>query len=162
MAQVDFFLKLDGIKGESKDAKHKDEIELVSFSWGVSNEGPVHAGGGGGAGKARFNDFQVSMSTSKAMPELFLACASGQHIKEATLTVRKAGGTQLEYLKFKLSQVFVTSLQEAGSSGEPLPHDVVSFDFAKLQVTYQLQDPTGKPSGGPIVRGWDLTKNKKL
>src|SRR3954466_3049656 len=95
----DIFLKLDGIKGESLDDKHKDEIELQSFSFGASNFGRVAAGSGGRVGKASLQDFHFVMKSNKASPTLFLSCVSGKHISTAVLTVRKAGGTQVEYLK---------------------------------------------------------------
>ena len=88
----DIFLKIDGIKGESSDAQHREEIEPASFSWGVSQQGSTSVGGGAGAGKASFQDLHVVMNVSRASPQLFLACAEGRHIKTAVLTCRKAGG----------------------------------------------------------------------
>lgn len=161
MAQVDYFLKLDGIKGESFDAKHKDEIELVSFSWGVSNPTLVAAGGGGAAGKAQFTDFEVAAPVSLASPKLFLACASGQHIKEGTLVVRKSGEAQVEYLKFKLSDILVSSYQETGNNEEDRPLDVVAFNFAKVEMTYTSYDATGKARAVETA-SWDLKQGKKI
>ena len=158
---TDYFLKLAGIKGESSDAKHKDEIELVSFSWGVS-QSAAQGGGGGGGGKAEFTDFQVVSRVSKSSPLLFLACATGQHIKDATLAVRKAGGDQLEYLTIKLSDVLVSSYQEAGGGGDDeRPLDVVSFDFAKVEISYSPQRPDGKLDS-PVKAGYDLKQSKKI
>jgi type VI secretion system secreted protein Hcp len=156
----DYFLKLNGIVGESRDDKHKGEIELVSFSWGVSAE-PGPPGGGGGSGKVHFNDFQVMKRVSKASPPLFLACASGQHIKDGTLTVRRSGGKeQLEYLKYKFTDILITGFQESGG-GEDLPLDMVSFNFARFEMTYREQGPGG--SAGPETKaGWDLKQNKKI
>ena len=96
---TDYFLKLDGIKGESKDAKHKDEIDLLSFSWGATQSGTAATAGGGGAGKVSFQDFHFVMKMNKASPLLLQAVATGKHIKQADLVARKAGGTQQEYLK---------------------------------------------------------------
>ena len=87
----DAFLKIDGIDGESTDKFHPGEIEISSFSWGVTQTGSIGSGGGGGAGKASFQDLHFSSSISKASPNLMIACATGEHIKEATLTVRKGG-----------------------------------------------------------------------
>src|SRR5215472_15946713 len=99
MAVVDYFLKLDGIDGESSDAKHKNEIDVESWSWGQSQSGTSgHGTGGGGAGKVNMQDFHFVMKVNQASPKLMLACASGQHIKSGTLTCRKAGGEQQEYL----------------------------------------------------------------
>ncbi len=109
MAQVDFFLKIDGIDGESSDAKHKNEIDIGAWSWGVVQSGAGAGGGGRGAGKVSMQDFQFVMNLSKASPKLLLACASGKHIKQATLTARKAGTGKQEYLTFKFSDVLVSS-----------------------------------------------------
>src|SRR6478609_2866958 len=99
----DAFLKLDGIDGESTDDKHKNEIEVLSYSWGLTQSSSGDSGGGGGAGKATFQDLHFVSHLSKASPMLFLKCATGQHIKEGLITVRKAGGGQLEYLKITLT-----------------------------------------------------------
>src|SRR5262245_47700891 len=99
---VDTFLKIGTIKGESKDAKHASEIDVLSWSWGVSQTGTMAHGGGGGAGKANFNDFNFMHSVDKASPNLMLACATGEHIKEGTLVSRKAGKEQQEYLIIKM------------------------------------------------------------
>jgi type VI secretion system secreted protein Hcp len=155
----DYFLKLEGIAGESFDAKHKDEIELVSFSWGVTAQtGP--AGPGGGVGKAQLTDIEIAKRIDKASPMLFLACASGKHIKEATLTVRKAGKDQLEYLKYKFSDILISGYHESGG-GEDLPLDLVRFNFAKIEISYAPQKPDGS-LGAPVKAGWDLKQNKKI
>jgi type VI secretion system secreted protein Hcp len=155
-----YFLKLDGIAGESTDAKHKDEIELVSFSWGVTQSGGGGGGGGGGgAGKPQFQDFSFAMRVNKASPQLFLATASGKHLKEATLTVRSAGKTQLEYLKIKFTDVLLTSFNEGGGGDEV--QETVAFDFARIAVEYTPQDVRGTP-GAVVQAGWDLSKNTKV
>ena len=111
MATVDYFLKIDGIQGESLDAKHKGEIQLESFSWGETRAGTMAAGGGGGTGKVHVQDLHVAKKLDKASPLLFLACATGQHLKEAILTARKAGKGQLEFLVFKFRDLLVSSYQ---------------------------------------------------
>ena len=108
MAAVDFYLKLDGIDGESADHKHKGSIDIESFSWGVTQMGAHGAGGGGGAGKASFNDFHFTMKVNKATPKLMLACATGEHIKKAVLIARKAGKDQQEYMKVTMSDILVS------------------------------------------------------
>ena len=112
---LDYFLKIDGVSGESPDAKHKGEIQLESFSWGETSPGGAGHGGGGGAGKVQMQDLVVTMVVSKASPKLMLACATGKHHKEAVLTVRKAGKDQQEYYIVKLKDVVVTSYQVGGS-----------------------------------------------
>ena len=98
MAAVDYFIKFDGIKGESADVKHKDEIDVESWTWGETNIGGTGSGGGGGAGRVSMQDFQFVMRLNRASPALMRACATGQHIKTATLSGRKAGKGQQEYL----------------------------------------------------------------
>src|SRR3954464_1271626 len=109
MATVDYFLKIDGIAGDSVDAEHKGEIEVEAFSWGESQSGTVAHGGGGGAGKVAMQNFSFRMRSSVASPKLFLACATGTHIKEATLTGRRAGERSQQFLKYRLSDVLVSS-----------------------------------------------------
>ena len=156
---VDYFLKLDGIPGESTDAKHKDEIDVLAFSWGVSH--PKASGpGGGGAGKAVFEDLLVVAHTSKASPKLWLACASGQHIKSAVLTCRKPGKAPFEFLKITLTDVSITSYEIDGSD-EELPLDQIALAFAKVETVYTPQDPSGKAQP-PVKAGWDLKKNAKV
>jgi type VI secretion system secreted protein Hcp len=156
----DYFLKIDGIAGESQDAKHKDEIELVSFSWGLTQAGGGAAGGGAGAGRARFHDFEFVMRVNKASPQLMLASASGKHIKEAQLSVRRAGKGQLEYLKIKFTDVLIGSFEEAAAGGEP-PQETIAFNYGKLELDYSPQQPTGQ-RGAVIKAGWDLQGNVKL
>ena len=156
----DMFLKIDGIEGESKDAKHKDQIDVLSYSWGVSNAGSPGGGSGGGAGKASFQDFSFVHRTGKASPKLFLACASGKHIKQAVLTCRKAGGKQQEFLKITFSDVLISSFQQGGSTGgDDVPVESVSFDFGKVDERYTEQDASGKP-GQTFSGAWDVRKNR--
>lgn len=156
----DYLLKLEGIKGESLDAKHKDEIEIESFSWGATQ--PAAVASGGGAGKVSFQDIQFTTRVNVASPNLMVACASGQHIKEATLTVRKAGRDQLEYYIVKLSDTLVSSYQSGGSEGSnALPVDQFSLNFAKIEFEYKSQKPDGT-LGATVKGGWDLKANKKV
>lgn len=159
MAAADYFLKIDGIPGESTDGKHKDEIDLASWSWGESNSGSHSGGGGGGAGKVAMQDFHFTMKANKATPKLFLACAKGQHIKEALLTCRKAGGKQEEYLKIKFSDLLISSYNTGGSGGEVVPIEQISFNFSKIEVAYAPQKPDGS-LGSPVTHWWDLKKNE--
>jgi len=144
MAAVDYFIKFDGIKGESIDAKHKDEIDIESWSWGETQSGSIGAGGGGGAGKVQMQDFHFVMKLNKASVSLMKACATGQHIKTATLIARKAGKDQQEYLTIKFTDVLVSSFQTGGSEqGAAVPSDQVSINFAKIEVDYRPQKPDG-------------------
>jgi type VI secretion system secreted protein Hcp len=158
MAAVDYFLKIDGIQGESMDDKHKDEIDILSFSWGATQSGTFAAGGGGGAGKVSMQDFQFTMVYNKASPALMLACAQGDHIKNAILTCRKAGKEQQEFLKITMSDCLVSSFQ-IGEAGGVVPTDQVSLNFAKIEQEYKEQDATGKLMGS-IKKSFDLKSIK--
>jgi type VI secretion system secreted protein Hcp len=170
MALFDAFLKLAGIKGESADAKHKGEIDLASFSWGLAQTGTHGAGGGGGAGKVHFQDIHFTKKVDASSPLLMLHCANGAHIKEGNLVVRKAGGEQMEYLKVKLTDILVSGFKSEGhihpgganAPSDEVPHEQISLNFAKMEVSYQQQGPDGKPQGGPILAGWDVKANKKV
>src|SRR5712692_10106681 len=131
MAIADYFLKLDGVEGEAQDSKHKNEIDLESWSWGETQTGAHAAGGGGGAGKVAMQDFHFVMSVNKASPKLMLACATGEHVKKAVLTCRKAGKEQQEYLKITMSDLLVSSYQTGGSGhGGVLPTDQISLNYS--------------------------------
>jgi type VI secretion system secreted protein Hcp len=158
MAAVDYFLKIDGIQGESRDDRHKDEIDIESFSWGETQSGTFAVGGGGGSGKISMQDFHFTMPVNKASPALFLACAQGDHIKNATLTCRKAGRDQQEFLKVTMNDVLVSSFQIGGAGGV-VPTDQISLNFAKIEVEYQEQDATGKVVGS--IKTWFDLKSMK-
>ena len=158
---TDYFLQISGIPGESMDSKHKDWIDVLSWSWGETNSGTVHAGGGGGAGKVAFQALSFAMRLSKASPALFLACASGQHIKEAKLVGRKAGKGQQEYLTFKFRDVLVSSFQTTGTEELAAPTDSVSLAFAKIEVEYKPQKSDGS-LGAPVAFRYDLKTNKSF
>jgi type VI secretion system secreted protein Hcp len=157
---VDMFLKLDGIKGESKDHKHKDEIHIESFSWGMSQTGAHGSGGGGGAGKVSVHDISVTKFVDKSTPELMLHCANGKHIKDGLITVRKAGENPVEYLKIKLTDILISGVQDAGHGSDLLTENV-TLNFAKFNVDYQEQGADGKATGGPVQMGWDVKANQK-
>lgn len=158
-AAVDYFLKIEGIDGESMDPDHRGELDIESWSWGETNS--VGRGGGGGAGKVSMQDFHFTMKTSKASPKLMLAVATGEHLKEAILMVRKAGGEkQQEYIKIKLSDILVSSYQ-VGAGGGDVPTDQISLNFTKIEFEYKTQNADGT-LGETVKTGWDLGKNKKI
>jgi len=139
MAQVDYFLKLEGIKGESQDDKHKDEIDVLSFSWGVSQTGTMAHGGGGGEGKASFNDFKFTTKVSKASPTLFLDCASGKHIKEAVVVGETSSDVDRgasQFFKYTFSDVIISSYHDAGNEGgEVTDSAALSYRSVKVEAT---------------------------
>ena len=161
MAQVDYFLTIEGIEGESQDEKHKGALELLSWSWGETNSGAHGFGGGGGAGKVSMRDFDFVMNYNKASPKLMLACATGQHIPKVTLTCRKAGGKQEEYLVIELKNVLISSYQTGGSTGDVIPVDTVAINFTQLEMKYKPQDEKGS-LGNPVKAGYDVKLNKKI
>lgn len=153
----DYLLEIDGIKGESLDRRYPGSIEVFSFSWGMSQTGTLSSGGGGGAGKASFQDLHFTSNVSKASPLLAKACASGQHIQKAVLYVRKAGENQFEFYKVTLEDVLVSSYQSAG--GGEVPEDSFSFNFAKIEYSYTPQKADGS-ADSPVTFSWDIAANK--
>jgi type VI secretion system secreted protein Hcp len=153
----DIFAKLGDIKGESVDAKHKDEIEVLSFSWGVANSGTI-GGGGGGAGRATFKDLSFIHKIDKATPQLFEACATGEHLKEATITRRKPGKGRQEYLIIKMNDVLITSVAFTDSDGAESSENV-TLTFAKVDLEYKPQKPDGSLDAGLHFK-YDLKANK--
>ena len=152
-ATVNYYLKIEGISGESNDDKHKDWIELQSFSFGATESGTSATGGGCGAGKVKIQDLMFTSKISKASPDLFLSTANGKHFPKATLTmVNAAGGTDI--IVITLSDVIISSYQ-VGSSGES-PMESVSLNFAKIEIEYKPQ------SGGSVKAGWDVKANKAV
>src|SRR5262245_50347565 len=156
---ADMFLEVDGIKGESKDGKHQDAIQIESFSWGMNQTGAHATGGGGGAGKVSVHDISITKFVDRSTCSLMYHCASGKHIPKGLITVRKAGEKPLEYLKIRLQDILISSVQEAGHGGDLLSENV-TINFAKFKVEYQEQkaDGSGQPGG---EMGWDVKANQK-
>lgn len=154
----DIFAKLGDIKGESLDDKHKDEIEVLSWSWGVTNDGAMRGGSGGGEGKASFHDLSFTHNIDKASPVLLQACATGVHMKEATITHRKAGKGQHDFLIVKMNDVIITSVTHGDS--EDGRSENVSLVFAKVDLEYRPQKPDGSLDAG-IHFKYDIKANKE-
>jgi type VI secretion system secreted protein Hcp len=158
---VDMFIKIGDLKGEAKDKAHGGEIDVLAWSWGASNSGNAHMGGGQGAGKVNVQDLSFTKYIDKSSTELMLACCNGKHIPEAKLTVRKAGENPLEYLIITMSDVMVTSVSTGGSGGEDRLTENVTLNFAKVNVEYTEQ--TAKGSGGAKPKmGWNIAENVKV
>jgi type VI secretion system secreted protein Hcp len=155
----DIFAKIGDIKGESLDSKHKDEVEVLSFSWGVTNDATIKTGGGSGAGKATFHDLSFVHAIDKASPGLLKACATGSHLKEATITHRKAGKGQQEYLIIKMNDVIITgvSLSDSSDAGGS---ENVTMAFAKVDFEYKPQNSAGSLDPG-IHFKYDIKANKE-
>jgi type VI secretion system secreted protein Hcp len=157
---VDMFLKIAGIEGESKDHKHGKEIDVLAWSWGMSQSGSFHTGGGGGAGKVNVHDLSLTKYVDKASPNLMLFCSNGAHIDDATLYVRKAGKDALEYMVIEMKKVMVTSVSTGGSGGEDKLTENITLNFAHVKYDYQAQSDKGAKEGGPVEYLWDIEANK--
>jgi type VI secretion system secreted protein Hcp len=156
----DIFAKLGDIKGESLDDKHKDEIELLSWSWGVTNAKAQPTGSGGAKGKATFHDLSFTHKIDRASPLLLKGCATGQHLKEATITRRKAGKGQQEFLVIKMNDVVITSVAEDDDGGSGLV-EAVTLAFAKVDLEYRPQKQDGSLDAG-IHFKYDIKANKEF
>src|SRR4249920_1771594 len=156
----DIFAKIGDIKGESLDSKHKDEVEVLSWSWGVQQSGSMAHGGGGGEGKASFNDFNFTHHVDKASPVLLTACATGKHIKDATITVRKAGKGQQEFLIIKMSDVIVTSVNPSGSGDAAATAESVALQYAKVNLEYKPTKADGSLDAGIFFK-YDIKAQKE-
>lgn len=157
---VDMFIDLDGIKGESVDSKHSESIDVLAWSWGLSNSGTFHTGSGGGSGKANFQDLSFTKYVDKATADLMYACSSGKHLKKGTLTIRKAGEKPLEYLVYTLEEILVSSMSTGGSGGEDRLTENVTLNFAKIKMEYKIQDKAGAGKDGGTFT-WNIAANSK-
>src|SRR5665213_1566562 len=154
---VDYFLKLDGIQGESADEHHKNEIQIMSFSWGGSQTSSVAGTGGSGAGKVDLSDFSIMVNFDKATPKFFKSMCAGTHIKTGELSAIKSGAEGKPYLKVDFKELFVSSLQISASS--EIPTVSVSFTYNEIKMDYSMQNEQGNiTSTGPVT--YDLKANK--
>jgi type VI secretion system secreted protein Hcp len=157
---VDMFLELKGIAGESQDATHKGKIDVLAWSWGASNSGSTHMGGGSGAGKANFQDISITKYVDIASPILALHCANGKHIPEGKLIVRKAGEKPLEYMLISMKDILISSFSMGGSGGEDRLTENISLNFGAIHYQFVEQDATGKASGKKPEVKWDIAANE--
>lgn len=158
----DAFLKVDGIPGESQDTSHKGEIQVLSFHLSAMQPGTAVFGGGQGGGKVQVSDFSFVHKTDKASPLLFQKCCTGEHMASATFVARKAGKDPLEYLKYEMKDVIVSSVRPGGSSqgGDDVPLEEVTLNFGSIHITYQPQSDTGGGGEGSVEGGWSLKTNQ--
>ncbi len=155
----DIFLKLDGIKGESKDKKHPDEIQIESVNWGAANPTSFAHGDGGGVGKVQLSDVSLTKKVDESSQKLLKACWTGDHIKSGVIIFRKAGKDQQEFLKVTLKEVMVSSVSFGDHSGGELPEEHVTLSFAKFEIEYKAQNEDGGLKAGSPV-SWDVKKNE--
>lgn len=158
---TDAFIKIDGIDGESMDDKHKNEIEVLDFSAAVLNASSTATGGGSGAGVSQHEDFVITKHVDKASPKLFAACSSGEHIKKAVMSVRKAGKEQKDYLIVTLSDVLISGIQHTGALASASPTEEISFNYGKIEHEYKPQTSDGTTAGS-IKAGYDVKARKPI
>jgi len=156
----DMFIKIGSVAGESTDGELGGHIDVISWSWGASQSGVGHIGGGSGSGKVQIQDLHITKYLDKASATLFKMCCGGDHLDVAVLTVRKAGGNKpLTYLKITMNQVIITSMSTGGSGGQDRLTENITLNFAKVKMEYTPQ--TGKAGGdATVVAGWDIAANK--
>jgi type VI secretion system secreted protein Hcp len=157
---VDMFIQIGKLAGESKDDKHSGKTDVLAWSWGMSNSGSAHVGGGAGAGKVNVQDLSFTHYLDKTSTELMLAACNGKHFPDALLIVRKAGEKPVEYLKIKMTDVLITAVSTGGSGGEDRLTENVTLNFAKVNVDYTPQKQDGS-SDKTLTMGWDIAANVK-
>ena len=159
--KIDLFLKLDGIDGEATDARHRNEIELLSYNWSATQL-VLQSGGGGSASKVQMQELNCSLHSCTASPKLLLAVATGKHLKRAILSVQRAGKTPREFMQWTLGDIRVSTYHTAAEHGSGFPPtDQVSFHFNTITLEYHPQQADG--SLGAVIRaGWDVAKNKAI
>ena len=163
---VDMFLKLGDIAGDSADAvkappskkEHKGEIDVLAWSWGMSQSASTHYGSGGGTGKVNVQDLSITKRIDKSSPNLVKFCCQGKHFEHATLTVRKAGELPVEYYVIKMTDVLLSSVQTGGSAGGDLLTEQISLNFAQFEVIFTEQDTKGNATTS-IPGGFNIAGN---
>lgn len=155
---VDMFLKIDDLEGESVDDVHAGEIDILAWSWGLSQSGTMHMGAGGGAGKVAVQDISVTKYVDSATHALVKKCCNGAHFEEAILTIRKAGEMPLEYMILTMKQVIVSAVSTGGSGGEDRITENVTLNFKEFALEYvpQMADGSGDASKN---FAWNIAKN---
>jgi len=157
---ADMFIKLGDIKGESQDSVHKEEIEVMSWSWGCAQNGTTHSGTGGGTGTASVQDLTFSKYLDKSSPTIVQSCCQGKHMPEVVITMRKAGGKEpVEYMKVTLNEVLISNYS-IGLGGGDQAIENVSLNFAHFKIEYQPQDNNGAKKGGVVTGKWNVPENK--
>jgi type VI secretion system secreted protein Hcp len=156
---AEMFLKIGKIKGESNDKDHKDQIEIKSWNWGMTQAGTFHAGRGGGGSKVSVNNLTCNMLIDSSLPSLMTQCCTGEHVPEATLFVRKSSGkAPLDYLTINMKKVIISSVVLQGTEGPGSKTAQIGLNFAKVEVNYTPQNDDGS-GGSPIAMTWDIPAN---
>ena len=158
---VDMFLKLDGVDGESIDKEYEKCIDILSWTWGMSQTGTTHHGSGGGAGKVAVEDITITKYIDKSSLQLTSNSCSGKHIDKGSIYVRKAGGDKpLTYIEIDMTEIIISSVSIAGTQSDDRIMETISLNFSKFAYTYYIQKDDGTGTKvGPI--SWDIAKNTK-
>lgn len=153
---ADMFIKIDGITGESQDEVHNGEIDVTSWHWKMAQQSSMMSGSGGGAGKATVNDLEFVHQLDRASPNLMRYCLTGRHIPKVVLSMRKAGGVPLDFLKITMNDVVITGVEPTAAADKYWEH--VTLSFAKVKQEYTIQDRLGS-SGGTVTASFDIKEN---
>ena len=156
---IAIFVKFNGIDGESRDAAHKGEIDVLDWNWGLSQSGSMHTGTAGG--KANVQDLSIRKLVDKATTVLQLHCFNGKRIDEVKLSVYKMGETPLEYVMITMKKVMISSITSHGANGAEALQEEVTLNFAEVKFEYQPQDQHGKADGGKVEVSWNIAENVK-
>ncbi|WP_321783732.1 type VI secretion system tube protein Hcp [Paraburkholderia sp. J94] len=148
----DVFLKIDGIAGESQDAAHPGEIQVTNWIWRMSQPSAMMSGSGGGAAKATVEDLVFFHEVDRASPNLMSFCLTGKHVPTAVLTMRKAGGLPLDFLRITMTDVIVTGVEMSAS------YEQVRLSFARVKQEYMVQNAVGG-SRGVVTGTFDIKAN---
>lgn len=156
---IDIFLKIDGIAGESKDAHHKNWIDVRNVNWAATQPATLTSGGGGGAGKVNFHDLKVTAAIDKSAPTILKHSANGRHIPKLEVSICKAGGEQVEYSRITLEDVIVTAVEFVGSQENEVL--MVNYSFQAVKVKKQYWEQTERGGKGPETQmGYNIKENK--
>jgi type VI secretion system secreted protein Hcp len=158
---LDSFVKFEGpdVEGGSTVGGHEKELQIMSYSWGLSNPTDTHLSTGSGAAKANVQDLSCMMNMDKAWPNLIKYCQNGKHFEKVTLYARKAGGDEpVTYKKMEMEDVIISSVQDGASDGSEFSSVSFSLNFGKYKITFTPQDATGAAEA-EIPTGWDIAKN---
>ena len=154
----DFYIKLEGIDGESKDSKHTNWIDVLSFEYAVTQSSSMATGGGGGVGRANFDALSFVHYVDRATPALLKYCAKGKHIPEVTISACKAGDGSQEYMSVRLFQVLVTHAGPVGTTEDARVKEKVDLSYSEIRVEVKEQNADGT-MGATVTGGWKVKEN---
>ena len=161
MADIDIYLKLDGISGDSTADRHSGEIVVLSYHTDIEASFASNSGGGGGAGKAEFSGIQFRKRLDKASVALLLACASGRHIASGRFTFARASQDALAFYTVTLEDVFVSHISQAIGSDSTPTEEEVTLQCRRIHLAFSSQNPDGTQAP-PITGGWDVRGHQLL